>query len=425
MKHKSLMLRLTGAALAFALVGGACGGSGDDAGTTAAGGGSAAESPAVEDEATDATTTANGVDTAAAGLNQALTSMLDSHVYLAAVTLEQAVLHGMKSPQVKAASAELDENSKALADAVTSIYGDAAGKQFLDLWRKHIGFFVDFTVAQLEKDKAAANKAVKNLDGYRQDFGALIESATEGALTKDAVAEALVPHVDHLATAAMQLVQGDAKVFDSLYKAAEHNMVLSEALATGISTQQGLEGDAASGAAKLQATLTNLLDSHVYLASVTLEQAALNGLDSPQVKAASASLDQNSQDLAAAVESVYGAEAGKQFLDLWRKHIGFFVDYTVGKLSNDPKMAKKALKDLDGYRADFGALIESATEGGLPKDAVAEALIPHVNSLAKAIDLLAAGDGDVFGQIHEAAHHNTMLATTLAGAITTQFPDQF
>jgi len=425
MKHKSLMLRLTGAALAFALVGGACGGSGDDAGTTAAGGGSAAESPAVEDEATDATTTANGVDTAAAGLNQTLTSMLDSHVYLAAVTLEQAVLHGMKSPQVKAASAELDENSKALADAVTSIYGDAAGKQFLDLWRKHIGFFVDFTVAQLEKDKAAANKAVKNLDGYRQDFGALIESATEGALTKDAVAEALVPHVDHLATAAMQLVQGDAKVFDSLYKAAEHNMVLSEALATGISTQQGLEGDAASGAAKLQATLTNLLDSHVYLASVTLEQAALNGLDSPQVKAASATLDQNSQDLAAAVESVYGAEAGKQFLDLWRKHIGFFVDYTVGKLSNDPKMAKKALKDLDGYREDFGALIESATEGGLPKDAVAEALIPHVNSLAKAIDLLAAGDGDVFGQIHEAAHHNTMLASTLAGAITTQFPDQF
>ncbi len=423
MKHRSLVVRLTGAALAFALIGGACGG--DDAGTTAAGGGSAAGSPAAEDATTEASATATGVDTAAAGLNQALTAMLDDHVYLAAVTLEQAVLHGMTSPQVKAASGELDKNSKALADAITSIYGDAAGKQFLDLWRKHIGFFVDFTVAQLENDKAAANKAVKDLDGYREDFGALIESATEGALTKDAVAEALVPHVDHLATAAMQLVKGDGKVFDTLYKAAEHNMVLSEALATGISTQQGLEGDPASGAAKLQATLTNLLDSHVYLASVTLEQAALNGLDSAQVKAASGTLDQNSQDLAAAVESVYGAEAGKQFLDLWRKHIGFFVDYTVGKLSNDPKMSKKALNDLDGYREDFGALIESATEGGLPKDAVAEALIPHVKGLAKAIDLLTAGDAGVFGAIHEAAHHNTMLASTLAGAITKQFPDQF
>ena len=62
----------------------------------------------------------------------------------------------------------------------------------------------------------------------------------------------------------------------------------------------------------------------------------------------------------------------------WRKHIGFFVDYTLGKLTNDPAKATKAKADLDGYRADFGALLASANPN-LPKDAVAEALIPHVD----------------------------------------------
>ena len=424
MKNKSLFLRLVGVALAFALVGAACGGSDNTAGD-ATDTGTDTETTSPTDEETTDTMAAEGVDTPVAGLEQTLTNMLDDHVYVAAVTLEQAVLHGLDSPQVKASSAALDENSKALAGAIESVYGPEAGDQFLDLWRKHIGFFVDYTVAELNNDKKAAKKAVKDLDGYRADFGALIESATEGALPKDAVAEALIPHVEHLATAASMLVDGDAKVFDELYKAAEHNLVLAEALATGIGAQQGLEGDAASGPAKLQATLTNLLDSHVYLASVTLEQAALNGLDSPQVKASSATLDQNSQDLAAAIESVYGAEAGEQFLDLWRKHIGFFVDYTVGGISNDKQMQKKAKKDLDGYRADFGALIESATEGGLPKEAVSEALVPHVQSLIKAIDLLLAGDTKVFGQIKEAASHNPGIATALAGAIVQQFPEKF
>jgi hypothetical protein len=424
MKNKSLFLRLVGVALAFALIGAACGGSDNTAGDATAPA-TDTETTAPADEETTDSMAAEGVDTPVAGLEQTLTNLLDDHVYLAAVTLEQAVLNGLDSPQVKASSTTLDENSKALAGAIESVYGPEAGKQFLDLWRKHIGFFVDFTVAQIGDDKKAANKAVKNLDGYRADFGALIESATEGALPKDAVAEALIPHVDHLATAATMLVNGDPKVFDELYEAASHNLVLAEALATGIGSQQGLEGDAASGAAKLQATLTNLLDSHVYLASVTLEQAALNGLDSPQVKAASGTLDQNSQDLAGAIESVYGAEAGEQFLDLWRKHIGFFVDYAVGGISNDPAMQKKAVKNLDGYRSDFGALIESATEGGLPKDAVAKALIPHVQTLAKAVDLLVAGDGKVFGQIQEAASHNPGIATALAGAIVAQFPEKF
>jgi hypothetical protein len=43
-----------------------------------------------------------------------------------------------------------------------------------------------------------------------------------------------------------------------------------------------------------------------------------------------AALDGNSVDIANAIGSVYGKDAGESFLPLWRKHIGFVVDYTVG-----------------------------------------------------------------------------------------------
>jgi len=45
-----------------------------------------------------------------------------------------------------------------------------------------------------------------------------------------------------------------------------------------------------------------------------------------------------------AVGAAYPA-AEKPFLDSWRQHIGFFVDYTLGKATKNE--AKRSLLDLD------------------------------------------------------------------------------
>lgn len=179
-------------------------------------------------------------------------------------------------------------------------------------------------------------------------------------------------------------------------------------------------------AAVLARDLTNLLDSHVYLAGVTVEQAVLTkSTTSPEFRAAAAALDDNTQALTAAIESVYGADAAQSFESLWQNHIGFFVDYTVGGLEGDRRMQRKALDALDGYRRDFGALIEGATEGGLSARSVADALGPHVDILASAIDSVIAADGKAFDRLHAAARHNTVLSSALAGAIVEQFPEKF
>jgi hypothetical protein len=180
------------------------------------------------------------------------------------------------------------------------------------------------------------------------------------------------------------------------------------------------------GAPALDQTLTDLLDGHVYLASITVVQGLENGLDSPQFKAAATTLDQNSQDLAAAIESVYGAEAGEQFLSQWRQHIEFFVQYTQGKATKDNAMAEQALTRLQNYKQDFSAFLSKATGGRLPANGAAEALQMHVDSLIEAIDAAIAGDAEVFDLVYAAAtDHMPMTASALAGAISGQFPDKF
>ena len=109
--------------------------------------------------------------TSASDLRTGLNTMLAEHVYLADAAL------GGRSTEFKDAAAALDANSVALGKAIGSVYGDGAGAAFLELWRKHIGFFVDYTTGVAKKDKAAQDKAVNDLIGYAADFAAFLDSA--------------------------------------------------------------------------------------------------------------------------------------------------------------------------------------------------------------------------------------------------------
>ena len=434
-----LSIKLFASALALAVFAAACGSSASD--DTAAPADSEApaaveETEAEEDMASEEEMTSEEpaeaapvVDTPAATLARDLTGLLVDHEYLAGAAVLTAVQAGgdLKDPTFKAAAGALDTNSQRLATAIEGVYGPEAGKQFLSLWRAHIGFFVDYTLGKATSDKQMANQASKKLDGYRADFGAFIEGATEGALPADAVAQALDPHVKATKAAIDSVVAGDGKAFGLLRVAASHMPGIARALAGGIATQQGLEGTADDAASTLQSDLTGRLVDHEYLAGLAVLMAVQAGgdLEDPSFKAAAGALDANSQQLADTIGSVYGDAGGEQFLSLWRAHIGFFVDYTLGKATGDKQMANQASKKLDGYRADFGAFIEGATEGGLPADAVAEALTPHVNATKAAIDSVVAGDGKAFDLLRDAASHMPGISTALSGAVVAQFPDKF
>jgi hypothetical protein len=423
----SRYLKLAAPLVLVAVLGAACGK--DDATPAASGDATTTTAEGTTDSSMAAT--GSGVDSPASSLRSGLTALLQEHVYLAGAAISTAVNAGgkMDDPAVKSAVDTLDANSVALSDAVASVYGDDAGQQFLALWRKHIGFFVDYTLGGATGDKAKQDAAKTALDKYRQDFGAFLESATGGAggLTQKAVADDLQMHVNSLVAAVDAILAKDPTVYTKLKEAASHMPMTALALAGSIDEQKELDGDTKSPTSELRSGLTALLQEHVYLAGLAINQAVADGgnLEAPATKDAVSALDANSVALSEAIASVYGKDAGSQFLELWRKHIGFFVDYTLGGATGDKAKQDAAKSALDKYRTDFGAFVESATKGKLTVDQVASELQMHVNTLIAAIDAVLAKDASAFPKLREAAGHMPGTADALAGAIAAANPDTF
>lgn len=175
-------------------------------------------------------------------------------------------------------------------------------------------------------------------------------------------------------------------------------------------------------AAGLRVVLNNLEAQHVDLAAAAT-RAGFDG--NANFEATAAALDNNSVALSKAVGSVYGADAEAKFLEIWRSHITFFVNYTVAAKSGDKAGMDKAVSDLNGYVSAISDLLGGAT--GLPKDAVASLVTEHVGLLKTAVDKHGAGDyaGSYAAQQEARDQITTKIADTLAGAIVKQSPDKF
>jgi len=74
----------------------------------------------------------------ASNLRSQLTAALVSHAYLEAITTATVVGHGDVAPP----TATLTASTLSIANVVASVFGDAGGGQFRDLWAKHDSFFL-------------------------------------------------------------------------------------------------------------------------------------------------------------------------------------------------------------------------------------------------------------------------------------------
>jgi len=361
--------------------------------------------------------------TPAASLRVGLNALLSEHVYLAAAATSAAL--GGRPPEFEAAAAALDANSVDVARAIGSVYGPDAEQAFLPLWRKHIGMVVEYTVGAATGDRARQEKAVNDLVGYTQDFGAFLSGANPN-LPRAVVADLVKHHVLTLkAVIDAQAAKDQDRAYTALRAGAGHMQMIADPLAGAIAKQfpDRIAGAPDTPAASLRTALNLALREHVYLASAATG-AALGGRDA-EFKAAAGALDANSVAIAKAIGSVYGPDAEKAFLPLWRKHIGMVVDYTVGKATNDQAKQDRAVSDLIGYTQDFGAFLSGANPS-LPKAVVADLVKHHVVTLKDVIDAQAAKDhARAFVAERTGAGHMQMIADPLAEAIVQQFPDRF
>ena len=258
----------------------------------------------------------------------------------------------------KGAVAGLDANSADIAKAIGSVYGPDAEKAFLPLWQKHIGFVVDYTAGVAAKDKAKQDKAVKDLIGYADDFGAFLNSANPN-LPKSAVAELVKGHILTLKDVIDAQAAGDwPKAYSAIRSAYGHMHMIGDPLAAAIAKQfpQKFPGSTDSPMANLRNTLNLALREHAILAAMATG-SALGGRTRSSTPRPNA-VDGNSIDISKAIGSVYGPDAEKAFLPLWRKHIGFVVDYTTGLAAKDKAKQDKAVKDLIELRRRLRRFLE-------------------------------------------------------------------
>ena len=114
-----------------------------------------------------------------------------------------------------------------------------AAEQFLDgpsLWRDHIRFFVDYTVALAGKDKAGQQEAVDNLTGYTGAFSGFLAEAT--GLPQEALQAGLATHVMQLKGALDAYAAGEyEESYPLVREAYAHMLATGDTLADAIVAQ--------------------------------------------------------------------------------------------------------------------------------------------------------------------------------------------
>ena len=395
-------LKLSAFVLAASLLGTACGGGGDDE----------AAPTTVPDY-----NVSEGVGSKAAELRSDLTALLQEHALLVGLASAATIGGADAAP----ATSVLEQNSVALGDVVTRVYGTPAGPLFVDAWRRHADGLLAFASASLTGDKAVIDKARADLAPIQAEIATVLNGANP-QLTEENLLEAFDAYARSVQTAITAQAKQDATAPSKLKEATDDMSATAIVLAAGIVKQRpdDFPGALDSTGAAMRAELSSKLQEHVYLAGLAGATVVGGGDPEPVADA----LEENSLELARAFGTVYGDDVQREFLALWRQHIDLVVDFATAARTNDAAGMAKVRGDLDGYRGVIAEFLSKANPN-LPARDVERAIGVHVDSLLRAVTAAAAQDPARVAKLKEAADHMPGTALFLATGIARQFPTKF
>ncbi len=172
----------------------------------------------------------------AGDLRVTLDRLLGEHALLAISATQQGLKARGEFPAIARA---LDRNSVELANVIGAAYGKAARNQFLNgrfMWRAHIRFFVNYTVALAQKNRAAQQRAVGNLRAYIEAFSGFLSRAT--GLPQSALRKSITEHVMQLKGQLDAYNAGNYRRSYALTRSAySHMFMTGDVLAAAIAKQ--------------------------------------------------------------------------------------------------------------------------------------------------------------------------------------------
>ncbi|MDQ1649420.1 MAG: hypothetical protein QOG60_1477 [Frankiaceae bacterium] len=349
-------------------------------------------------------------------LRTSLERLLGQHVFLSA-RLVRSRIHGDPS-YVQAAVNALAHSTDDLTALIVQVYGPGQGPEFRAVWESHEASIVSYARALVDHDEQARDAARFALAAYPARMTSYLQTLTSGALPAAATESAIRQHVANQLTLADSVAKGDVtgsyvterEDYGQLYR-------LATAIAAGIAKQGGgsLPPDFDSPQRRLDSALGELLGAHWELA-VDLMQAAPAG--GPTFDAVGNEVNLNTNDLAAAMNVLFGEATANRFLNLWGRHLEALVTYAQSVTSNDASNRQAALTQLSDFEHRLGQLLSTGTGGKLTAPQLADAYVMHDQMLLGQFDAFARHDfPTAYLQDYQGYQHMFGVADALATAI--------
>jgi hypothetical protein len=124
-------------------------------------------------------------------LQSALDRLLGEHVVLTVAAMRAAVTN---SPDFAAAGETVNGNTRDLAGAIDTLFGQPTGGRFQSLWADHVDALMAYAASVARHDAGKQASARAKLAAFEAQFAAFLGTATNKMLTTGALASALRMH---------------------------------------------------------------------------------------------------------------------------------------------------------------------------------------------------------------------------------------
>ncbi|MEU4244583.1 hypothetical protein [Actinoplanes sp. NPDC026619] len=313
---------------------------------------------------------------------------------------------------VQAANAALGRNTTDMSTLVGQLFGKPAADRFGPMWSEHIVELFAYAGALAGRDETAKGNAMEELTEYEEALGDFFAGASQGRLSQAAARAAVVEHVGHLTGQADAYAAGNYAAADDLYRMGyQHTYDLGLTLAGTLLPP----ADAATLREplwRLRSQLGKLLAEHAVLIEDLTRAAVTN---TPDFTASGDMINGNTRDLAAAMDTLFGAAAAKQFQSIWGDHVEQLVAYA--QAGGDQAKKDAAAAAMTGIEQRLGEFLAGATGKRVAPAELTAAIRKHDMMLMRHADAYAGKD---YATAHDVAYETYQemfdLARTLADA---------
>ncbi len=177
-------------------------------------------------------------------------------------------------------------------------------------------------------------------------------------------------------------------------------------------------------AVELRLALRDLWTDHIFWVR-SVVYATKYG-DTEAAKVAEENVVKNAKNIAGAVASFYGKEAGDKLFGLLAGHYGAIKEYLTAAVAGDTAGKNTATEKLKKNADEIATFLNSANPKNWPKETLVSLLMAHGGHHIAQIDAVVAKDYGTEATVWEnMKKHIYVIADALAGGIEKQFPKKF